>query len=170
MNILERSEPRPEPNGSPLKRSENGCASNLMELLRFCKEETLSSVILKKTCRCNCWQRGFNKVLSKSCEYTCTCYNLFYFSPTLTLVFRLYLGWCRYRQNIQTSYRKFPSGWWVQSQAVFGGRWRTMFTCSMFSPGFVGSFQVIPKGLKWPKYVNVWLLSLWQTGSRCDRL
>uniref|UniRef100_A0AAQ4QX79 Tc1-like transposase DDE domain-containing protein n=1 Tax=Gasterosteus aculeatus aculeatus TaxID=481459 RepID=A0AAQ4QX79_GASAC len=58
---------------------------NLMELERFCKEEceklhrnrcaTLVESYPRRLFGCNGCQRCFNKVLSKGCEYLCTCYG-----------------------------------------------------------------------------------------------
>ncbi len=53
-------------------------------------------IIPKKTCGCNWCQRCFNKVLSKGCEYLCTCDFLFFIFNTFAKISNKLLSRCHY--------------------------------------------------------------------------
>ena len=114
-----KSEPGLEPNLTSLDRPENSCAATLpiqpagaWEDLQRRMGETpqilvcqVSSVIPKKTWRCNRCQRCFNKVLSKGSEYLCKC-NILVFL-TLFLLCRyglLCVDYWRKKKQFNTCY------------------------------------------------------------------
>lgn len=133
--------------------------SKLMELLRFCKEETLSSVILKKT---------VTAAKGASTKYWAKAVNTHVHVTIHFIFFHSYFGvsFVPGLMQIQAEHSNFIQKVSIRLVSSNPGRlWRTMFTCSMFSPclrGFFPGYSERFKMTKMCEWLTVIFVTDWQ--------